>query len=236
MVFGGIQKVTLLDYPEKTACTLFTSGCNFRCPFCQNSSLIYSNNAEKSDVSVQTIPASEILDFLETRRGLLDGVCVSGGEPLLHDELGEFIEEVKTMGFLVKLDTNGSKPDKLKKLIESGTIDYIAMDIKNTPEKYAQTAGLPNLNISLIEESVDILLSNTVPCEFRTTVVREFHNDADLVSIAEWLSGADKYYLQGFVNSDGVSQSGLHGYSEKEMNQILDSVKKLIPSTELRGI
>jgi len=236
MVFGGVQKFTLLDYPEKTACTLFTKGCNFRCPFCQNSSLIYSDNAEKSDDSVQMISASEIFEFLETRRGLLDGVCISGGEPLLHDELGKFTEEVKTMGFLVKLDTNRSKPDKLRKLIASGTIDYIAMDIKNTPEKYAQTAGLPDLNISLIEESVEILLLSTVPYEFRTTVVRELHSSADLVSIARWLSGAGNYYLQGFVNSDGVPQNGLHGYSDKEMNQFLDSVKKVLPSAELRGV
>jgi len=235
MVFGGIQKVTLLDYPEKTACTLFTAGCDFRCPFCQNSSLMSSDTDEHSNVNRQYIKASEILDFLRTRQGLLDGVCISGGEPLLQNGLSDFIKDVKEMGFSVKLDTNGSLPDKLKMLIASGTIDYVAMDIKNTPEKYALTAGLSEIDTSLIKESADILLSNVISYEFRTTVVRDFHTEEDLVTIAKWISGAKKYYLQGFVNSDEVLKNGLTGYSNKEMHKILDSVKQVLPTAEARG-
>jgi len=236
MVFGGIQKVTLLDYPEKTACTLFTTGCNFRCHYCQNSSLIETNIAEKPDAENQAGSISEILEYLKTRQGLLDGVCISGGEPLLHDDLQDFIGDVKEMGFLIKLDTNGSIPNELKELMSSGMIDYVAMDIKNTPEKYALTVGLPDFDISSVEESVDILMSSPISYEFRTTVVREFHNADDLISIARWISGAEKYYLQGFINSTEVLKSGLHGYSNEEMHRFLDKVKELLPAAELRGI
>ena len=235
MVFGGFQKVTLLDYPGKTACTLFTTGCDFRCPFCQNSSLVCPDMAEQASKDVQTITESEILSFLKTRHDLLDGVCISGGEPLLHNELGSFIKDIKEMGFLVKLDTNGNHPDKLKELIESGLIDYVAMDIKNTPEKYAMTAGIPDIDISAIEESVKILLSGIAAYEFRTTVVREFHTGEDLMSIAQWVSGARKYFLQRFVNSDGVLTNGLQGYSDEEMHQFLVTVKSVLPTAEIRG-
>jgi len=236
MIFGGFQKVTLLDYPEKTACTLFTTGCDFRCPFCQNASLLSPDAAGQAYADKQIIGAAEILSFLETRKNLLDGVCISGGEPLLHNELGSFIKDVRDMGFLIKLDTNGSQPVKLKKLIESGQVDYIAMDVKNTPEKYAITTGLPDVDISAVKKSIDILLLSRVPYEFRTTVVREYHTVEDLVSIAQWISGARKYYLQGFINSEGVLKSGLSGYSNVEMHQFLDSVKAVLPSAELRGI
>jgi len=229
MVFGGIQKVSLIDYPEKTACTLFTIGCNFNCPFCHNSSLIDPAGGG------QVITTTEVLSFLETRKGLLDGVCISGGEPLLQNELEIFIKDVKDMGFLVKLDTNGNNPGKLKEMIETGKIDYIAMDIKNTPEKYAMTTGIPGYEASPVRESVDILISCSVPYEFRTTVVREFHNVEDLCAIAKWISGARKYYLQGFRNSDGVLQSGINGYSNYEMQEFLNSIKSLIPTAELRG-
>jgi len=230
MVFGGIQKVSLLDYPEKTACTLFTIGCNFMCPFCHNSSLVNPTNEE------QTISTPEILDFLNTRQGLLDGVCISGGEPLLHDDLYAFINDIKSMGFLVKLDTNGSEPEKLKEIMASGKIDYIAMDIKNTPEKYAQTIGVPGYDISQVKKSIDILRSGTISYEFRTTVVREFHTAEDIQSVARWISGAEKYFLQGFINSEGVLKSGLHGYSAEEMQIILNKIKTVLPNAKLRGI
>jgi len=257
MVFGGIQKLTLLDYPEKTACTIFTAGCNFRCLFCHNASLLFSGEAEavvpgsaeavvpgsaeafvsySSEVSPPAITESEILAFLETRRGLLDGVCISGGEPLLYNEPGSFIKKVKALGFLIKLDTNGSLPNRLEKLIDSGTIDYVAMDIKNTPEKYGLTIGLPDFDISSVRKSVELLLSGKIPYEFRTTVVRELHTADDLVSIARWISGAKKYYLQGFIDSEGVLESGLHGYSSEEMHGFLDRVKGIIPDAQLRGI
>ena len=230
MIFGGIQKLTLLDYPEKTACTIFTTGCNFKCPFCQNSSFI------KPEEQVQTQSAAEMLDFLETRQGLLDGVCISGGEPLLNDNLGEFITKVKELGFLVKLDTNGSFPEKLKALIEAGIIDYVAMDIKNSPKKYGKTIGLQHYDILAIEESISILKSNKIPYEFRTTVVKEFHSFDDLPEVAQWISGTDKFYLQGFIDSEGVSYSGLNGYSKEEMEGFLVEIKKLLPNAEIRGI
>jgi len=229
MVFGGIQKLTLLDYPDKTACTVFTIGCNFNCPYCQNASLIKKETAE------QAIKASEVLDFLKTRKSLLDGVCISGGEPLQQDDLEEFIDEVKAMGFLVKLDTNGYFPKKLEHLIKNGKPDYIAMDIKNTPEKYAKTTGLSEFDISPVEESITILLQSSIPYEFRTTVVREFHTADDLTSIAGWISGARKYCLQGFISSDDVLQAGLHGYPDTQMQRFLNSIKPILPTAQLRG-
>jgi len=241
MVFGGIQKLTLLDYPDKTACTLFTIGCNFNCTYCQNSSLIETaGNKSKtgrgrSRQKVQSISESEVLDFLKTRKGLLDGVCISGGEPLIQDDLEAFICEVRNLGFSVKLDTNGSVPQKLEKLIVSDAIDYIAMDIKNSPEKYALTTGLPGFDISPVKESKNLLLSCKVPFEFRTTVVREFHTEEDLLAIAGWISGTGKYFIQSFKDSEGVLYSGLHNYSNDEMYRFLENIRKVIPSAEFRG-
>jgi len=235
MIFGGIQKFTILDYPDKTACTLFIIGCNFRCPYCQNASLI------KSAANPLRIDEEEILDFLETRKGLLDGICISGGEPLsysneeMQEEPDAFIAKVKAMGFLVKLDTNGSYPDRLKRLISSGNIDYIAMDVKNSPQKYAVTIGIPEYNVSSVHESIKLLLSSGVPHEFRTTVVRDFHTYEDLLGITEWISGAEKYFLQRFVDSATVLQKGLREYSDTELRQFVQKLKSVMPGVELRG-
>jgi len=229
MVFGGIQKLTLLDYPDKTACTLFTVGCNFACPYCQNASLVCP------PAGMQTIGIPVVFGFLNKRKGFIEGVCISGGEPLMHNELDDFICEVKALGFLVKLDTNGSYPDKLKKLVASGNIDYVAMDIKNTPEKYAQTIGLNAYDISAVEESISFLCSGAVPYEFRTTVVREFHTADDLESIAKWIANAQKYYLQGFVDSGETLKSGYSGYSKQEMLSLQCRLKEILPVTMLRG-
>ena len=186
----------------------------------------------------------DFLGFLHTRNNLLDGVCISGGEPLLQEGLEGFIDKVKELGFLVKLDTNGSDPEKLRKLIESGKIDYVAMDIKNSPEKYATTIGVPGYDIAPVEESVDILCSGTIPYEFRTTVVKEFHTADDLLSIAHWISEADKqqsyneqkYFLQKFTDSENVKQKGLHGHTDEEMRRLLNYVNTVLPSAELRGV
>jgi len=235
MTFGGIRKLTLLDYPDKTACTLFTVGCNFRCPYCQNVSLLDIHNKEQ-DVTT----SSDILEFLKTRPGLLDGVCISGGEPLMQDNLAPFIDEIKKLGFLVKIDTNGSYPQKLEKLIKFGNIDYVAIDIKNTPEKYAKTIGLKEFDIAPIIESITILNQSNIEHEYRTTVVREFHTEDDLISIAKWLekhSGNNtKYFLQNFEDSDNVLQRGLSGYSATEMEQFQSHVRSALPQTELRGV
>lgn len=230
MVFGGIQKLTLLDYPDKTACTIFTVGCNFDCKYCQNSSLI--NQSDSKDY----IDETEILGFLKTRQNLLDGVCISGGEPLMQDDLDTFIDKLKALGFLIKLDTNGSYPDKLEKLIVSGRVDHVAMDIKNSPEKYAMTIGVPDYDLTPIIKSMEILRSSQVSYEFRTTVVRELHTVEDLISIAQWIFDAKKFYLQTFVDSEGVSQRGLHSYSDSEMLRFLSNIIDILPNAELRGM
>jgi len=226
MIFGGFQKLTLLDFPGRVACTLFTKGCNFRCPFCHNALLV-------TDIDEMSYTDTEILDYLKKRTGILDGVCITGGEPLMQKELEDFIKKVKDLGFAVKLDTNGSYPDKLKDLVAKGLIDYVAMDIKNTAEKYPLTVGVPNADV---EESIDFLLSGAVPYEFRTTVVAEYHNISDIEEIAKRISGADKYFLQKFVNSGHLIGENLHELDENTMKNMLDVVKKYVKTAELRGI
>jgi len=230
MNIGGIQRLSLLDYPDKTCFTIFTVGCNYRCPFCHNASII------RNSVPENGILQEEVIEFLKRRKGLLDGVCITGGEPLLQDQLESFIREIKSLGFLVKLDTNGSLPKKLKQLIETGLVDYVAMDIKNSPNSYGQTIGINNYNLDLIKESVDLLLSNIVPYEFRTTVVRQLHTSKDMLAIAQWLKGAEHYYLQNFVDSGDVLEGGLSGFSREEMQAFQELIRPIIPSVELRGI
>ena len=229
MILKGLQKTTLLDFPEKVACTVFTGGCNMRCPFCHNASLVISPN-ENSDISEK-----EFFDFLSKRKNILDGVCITGGEPLLQKDIEDFMKKIKDMGFALKLDTNGSFPDRLKSIIDKGLVDYVAMDIKNSKEKYSLTAGL-DIDISKISESISLLLGGKVPFEFRTTVVKELHSPEDIVSISEWISGTEAYFLQSFTDSGDIISSGLSAYSPEEMKSILTLVQKNIPSAKLRGI
>lgn len=229
MKIQGLQKLTLLDYPEKVACTVFLAGCNFRCPFCHNASLVTSVD------QTPDIPRGDVERFLEKRKGILDGVCITGGEPLVSKGIEEFIEWIRERGYLVKLDTNGSNPELLKSLAGRKLLDYVAMDIKNSPEKYGETIGIPGYDISRVEESVRFLLEGTVPYEFRTTVVREFHKREDFERIGEWIRGAQHYYLQGFVDSGDLICPGLRGYSREIMGQALEIVRKYVPSAELRG-
>lgn len=230
MLIGGIQKLSLLDYPDRTCCTVFTTGCNYRCPFCHNASIIQSSQ------SGEIIPPEQILAFLKKRQGLLDGICITGGEPLLQNGLEDFICEIKALGFSVKLDTNGSYPERLRQLIHNKLVDYVAMDVKNSPDKYGQTIGLSNFDIGPVKESVSILLSNIVPYEFRTTVVREFHTGEDILSIARWIKGVQHYYLQSYVDSDDVLTCGLSSYSKEEMHLFLELIHPIVPSSALRGI
>lgn len=230
MIIQGLQKLTLLDYPGKVACTVFTAGCNFRCPFCHNAPLV--TKIERAG----EIPEETVTGFLEKRRGILDGVCVTGGEPLMQDGIFRFLHKIKEMGYLVKIDTNGSFPDRLRAIVEEGLADYVAMDIKNAKEKYAATAGIEDLDIRCVEESVAYLLEGHVPYEFRTTVVREFHQRADFEKIAAWIHGAKRYYLQQFQDSGELIQEGLHGYSRDIMEQALEIVKKDVQQAELRGL
>ncbi len=230
MIIQGLQKLTLLDYPGKVACTIFTAGCNFRCPFCHNASLVINPQLN------QNILMGEIFSFLKKRQGILEGVCITGGEPLIQEGIEAFMMEVKNMGYSIKLDTNGSFPKKLQKLVKAGLVDYVAMDIKNCPEKYGKTIGIDAYDIENIMESVEFLKTGSVPYEFRTTVVREFHQKADFEEIGKWIAGADKYYLQNFVDSGDLIQNNLRGYNKDIMEQAAEIVRKYVPNTSLRGI
>ncbi len=225
----GLQKLTLLDVPGKVACTIFTGGCNFRCPFCQNSDLLACHTDGQFSVD-------EVLKFLRSRTKLLDAVCISGGEPLLQPELPQLLQEIKAMGYYIKLDTNGSFPDRLKDVVERKLVDYVAMDLKNCPARYSETIGMPPLYQEKIEESIDYLLSGVVPYEFRTTVVRELHTAEDLAAAAERIAGAERYYLQGFVDSEHVLQQGLSAYSADEMETLRQQVLPMVPNVQLRGV
>lgn len=229
---GGLQRMTLLDYPGKVACTVFLSGCSFKCPYCHNRDLVYiPENYEFFD-------PDDVLAYLKKRQGLLDGVCISGGEPLLQEDLKSFIEQIKSLGYLVKLDTNGNEPAALKELVESGLIDYVAMDVKNIPEKYALTTGMdPSVfSCDAIKESVEYLKSNPVEHEFRTTVVKEFHEMEDIIGVAKWIAPSDHYYLQQFQNSENLIKQGWHAYDADEMKKMLEEVRKYVPQAELRGV
>lgn len=228
MHIRGLIKTTLLDYPGKVACTIFTGGCNMRCPFCHNAELIVSEGAE--------IKKEEVLQFLRKRQGVLDGVCISGGEPLLQADIEEFLKEIKVLGYLVKLDTNGSFPNKLKDLVKMGLVDYVAMDIKNAPSKYLDTAGNDKLDLSSIKESVEFLLSGTVPYEFRTTIVRELHTAQEMQEIGSWIQGATDYYLQQYVDSERVLKPGFHSYNKCEMQMLAEVLKPFVPNTHVRGV
>lgn len=230
MKIQGFQKLTLLDYPGKTACTVFLGGCNFRCPFCHNSALV-TQVGENED-----IPEEEIFRFLKKRRGILDGICISGGEPLVQSGLDEFLKKIRELGYLIKLDTNGSFPERLERFVEEGLIDQVAMDLKNSKEKYAETIGISHFDIRPIEESIEFLMEGHVTYAFRTTVVRELHQRSDFEKMGEWIRGAEKYYLQQFVNSDGVLRKGLHAYDEKVLYQALEIMKSYVKDAELRGI
>ncbi len=230
MRIDGLQKMTLLDFPGKVACTVFTGGCNFRCPFCHNA-LLVTELPENPDYTVD-----EILAFLKKRSGLLDGVAITGGEPLINSDIADFIKKIRDLGYAVKLDTNGSYPDRLKALVAEGLIDYVAMDIKNCREKYAQTVGLKSLDLSKIEESVDFLKSGAVDYEFRTTVVKEFHTVEDIRNTAEWIKGARRYFLQNFVDSGNLIDSNVSGAERSVMLEMQMAAADFVPKTEIRGI
>ena len=229
MLIKGLQKTTLLDFPGKVACTVFTGGCNFRCPFCHNASLVLSPN------KVDTIDEKDFFDYITKRKGILDGVCITGGEPLMQKDIIPFIKKIKELGLSVKLDTNGSYHDTLKEIISLGLVDYVAMDIKNCPDKYNITVGL-NQAPQDIDKSIDLLLEGKVPYEFRTTVVKELHTVDDMERLAMRIKGANKYFLQGFIDSGDLIDTGYSAYSPEEMNQLLFVAKKWIPSACLRGV
>ncbi|WP_029502737.1 anaerobic ribonucleoside-triphosphate reductase activating protein [Lachnoclostridium phytofermentans] len=230
MKISGLQKLTLLDYPGHLACTVFTAGCNFRCPFCQNASLVLPSK------EISQYREEEILNFLSSRKHILEGLCISGGEPTMQPDLTDFIRKVKSMGYSVKLDTNGTHPKLLRELIEDQLIDMVAMDIKNSKESYPKTSGIEILNINSIEESVDLLKEGRIPYEFRTTIVRELHTKKDMDDIGKWLYGSSPYYLQAFVDSGDLIGTNLTGYSKQELIELLEIVSPYLPNASLRGI
>lgn len=230
MLISGLQKLTLLDYPGRVACTVFTGGCNFRCPFCHNAPLVLPERLAR-DSSEEAV-----LAFLSKRRGVLDGVAVTGGEPLLHRDIGAFLEKVKAQGFSVKLDTNGSFPDRLRALVSAGLVDRVAMDVKNSPALYEKTAGAA-VDMAAIARSRDFLLSGAVDYEFRTTVVKGLHTKESLMDAARWIRGAKEYYLQQFKDSgDVLAIEGLGAFSEKEMHALADAAAEFVPSVQVRGV
>lgn len=230
MRIDGLQKMTLLDFPGRVACTIFTGGCNFRCPFCHNA-LLVTELSEKPDYT-----AEEIFDFLKKRVGLLDGVAITGGEPLMNSDMADFIREIRKMGFAIKLDTNGSFPERLKSIVGEGLVDYVAMDLKNCREKYAETVGLTSCDLHKIEESVEFLKSDAVDYEFRTTVVKEFHTVDDIRAAAKWIKGAKRYFLQGFVDSGNLICDSVNGVDKETMVLMKEAAMDFVPETQVRGI
>ena len=231
MQIHGFNKTTLLDFPGHIAGCIFTGACNLRCPFCQNASLVLHPQSEP------VIPEDEVLSYLAKRKGILEGLCITGGEPTLNKDLPDFIKKVKDLGLLVKLDTNGTNPELLKSLVLSGLVDYVAMDIKSSKESYAKAAGVQGLDISPIEDSVSFLLEGHVEYEFRTTAVKELISPSDFMQIGMWLDGADKYYLQGYKDSgDLIAGAGLSGYSRAELEPIAGNIKHHFKLTEIRGL
>ena len=227
---GGLQKLTLLDYPGLVACTVFTVGCNMRCPFCHNALLVSKIEEENA------LDEGGFFAFLKKRQGILDGVCITGGEPTLQQDLPEFIAKIKALGFKVKLDTNGSFPDRIKSILETGNVDYVAMDIKNTLAKYPETVGIPGFDTSKIERSIKIIKESGIPYEFRTTAVSPLHEADDFEEIAKLIEGSQGYFIQGFKDSgELIRGEGLGELPEEELKRARDKARIIIPQTKIRG-
>lgn len=256
MIIAGLQKLTLLDYPGKTAATIFTQGCNFRCPFCHNADLLKSVQAfssvprSENDPALPTIAEDDLMRFLEKRKGILDGVCITGGEPTLQRGLPSFCQRIKQEGFLVKLDTNGSNPDVLSDLLDKDLLDYVALDIKNSPELYAKTAGVRSVPTETIETTVRMLIANSIPFELRTTITQELHSEEALVEIASWIerivcssptkntNNGVSWYIQNYKDSDNVlaGEGAFAPWDEDALQKLLPLLKAKVPQTYLRGI
>ena len=228
MKLHGLQKMTLLDFPGHVACTVFLGGCDFRCPFCHNFELV-------DGTAPAVMDDTEFFAFLEKRHGLLDGVAITGGEPCLHPDLPALIRRIREMGFGVKLDTNGHHPAMLRELLEEGLVDYVAMDIKNSPEHYTRTVGLHALDLEPVRESVQLLMSGGTDYEFRTTVVEELHAEEDFRAIGEWIRGAKRYFLQPFTDRDTVPFGGFHAPSEERLHTYASIMREFVPATAIRG-
>ena len=225
----GLNKTTLLDYPEHVAATVFTGGCNFRCPFCHNMDLVLGEVEP-------ALSTEDFFAFLEKRKGILDGVCITGGEPTLQKDLPDFIRGIRDKGYLVKLDTNGYRPKVLEELLRENLLDYVAMDIKSSVENYPRVTGMADLDVTGIQESVSLLKSAGIPYEFRTTVVKGLHRIDEFDEIGRWLQGAEAYYLQAFRENEKVPDKSLSSFSEAEMREMKQLAERYIERVELRGI
>ena len=225
----GLNKTTLLDYPEHVAATVFTGGCNFRCPFCHNMDLVLGEVEP-------ALSTEDFFAFLEKRKGILDGVCITGGEPTLQKDLPDFIRGIRDKGYLVKLDTNGYRPKVLEELLRENLLDYVAMDIKSSVENYPRVTGMADLDVTGIQESVSLLKSAGIPYEFRTTVVKGLHRIDEFDGIGRWLQGAEAYFLQAFRESEKVPDKSLSSFSEAEMREMKQLAERYIERVELRGI
>lgn len=226
----GFNKLTLLDYPGRLACTVFLGHCNFRCPFCHNAGLVLDPEDEP------VIPIEEILGTLKKRKGILDGVCITGGEPTVHKKLPEFVQQIKKLDYSVKLDTNGTNPQMVREMVKAGLLDYVAMDIKNSPEKYGETAGIVRADLEAVNETVEFLKSGKVDYEFRTTVTRELHKKEDFLKIRKWLSGSRRYFLQAYKESEQVIRPVYSSYSREQLENFRQLLLEEISQVEIRGI
>lgn len=229
MNINGLQKLTLLDFPGHTACTVFLAGCDLRCPFCHNSELISGNAPAVMD-------ETELLAFLKKRQGILDGVAFTGGEPLLRKELPELFAAIKELGYLIKLDTNGCHPEALKRVLEQDLVDYAAMDIKNSPEKYAQTSGVEKISMDRVRESISLLVNGTCDYEFRTTVTEQLHDEESFRNIGPMIKGAKRYFLQAFTDRDTVVYAGFTAPEKEKMLLYADLVRPYVRDVQLRGV
>ena len=229
MKIHGLQKMTLLDFPGKVACTVFLGGCDMRCPFCHNAELI-------DGTAPAVMEEEELLAFLKKRTGLLEGVAITGGEPLLREDTITLAEKIRDLGYPLKLDTNGTHPDRLRKILDRGLAAYVAMDIKNSPDRYAVTAGLEKLDLAPVRESVSLLMEGRTDYEFRTTVVAELHDAESFRGIGEWIRGARRYYLQKFTDRDTVPFGGFHAPEDEKMREYASIAREYVPSAEIRGM
>lgn len=229
MKINGYEKFSMVDFGDKICCTVFTGGCNLRCPFCHNGALVIG------DVKANQIDDEEVIDYLKKRKGLVDAVSVTGGEATLQPDLADFLRRVKEIGYTVKLDTNGLRPDVLDKLIKDGLVDYVAMDIKNSPEKYAYTVGLKSVDLDKINESMAIIKNSGVDHEYRTTIIKEFHTEDDMLKIAEWIKGANAYYMQHYKDSEGCISHGYHDIEKAEAEHFMTLFDGKVGKVGLRG-
>lgn len=237
MNISGIQKLTLLDYPGKLAATVFSPGCNLRCPFCQNKQLVLGEEQADGTRAFPVLPPQALAEFLDARAGLLDGICLTGGEPLLQKDIADCCAAIHAHGLLVKLDTNGTQPDALERLLDAGLVDYVAMDVKNTPARYAETTGCADFDFGVIQRSLDALHAAGIPYELRTTVVRELHMASDLQEMARLLADEPAWYLQQFRESDGIiaGPGTFHAWAAADLKALLPRLQALCPAAQLRG-